>query len=86
MDVFIVQMLHQQIHVPQLSSRTAIPPAKANLLALVSKPAVVFITRQRSRSRGSHMWRPGHRSLGVGRQILIWERWGEGVEVALVAY
>lgn len=42
MDMFIMQMLYQQIHIPQVSSFTAIPLARADLLPM-PVPAVVIL-------------------------------------------
>jgi hypothetical protein len=73
MYMLIMQMHHQHIHIPQFPRLTALPPTKANLLALMPKP-VLLVSRQRSSEGGSEMRRPGHGAIGVGGEVFIWVR------------
>lgn len=78
MDMLIMQMQHQRIHIPHLARIAALPPAKRNLLPLV-EPAVVFVAGE---DRGGQVRRPGDGAVGVGGEVLVWVWWGQRVEGA----
>jgi hypothetical protein len=84
-DVLVMQMLHQQIHVAQLAGLAPIPPAETDLLALVSEPAVVVFAWS-GENRGRHVGGARNGAVGVGREVFVGDRWGQRVQVAVGAH
>ena len=45
-DVFVVEVLHQPIHIAEVTNRAAIPPAYSDLIATLATIIVVLVVTQ----------------------------------------